>query len=283
MLPSPRVFSAFWMMKYEVTEGQYVDFFNTLTDSQQDLMDVTGALGKDSDEVVDGNTISWEGLGTEMTTQSPDRAINYVNQNMVLSYLAWAGLRPPTELEYEKACRGTLLPVAGEFAWGTTTIDSNEYTLSNQGLEDELVTNPSSTAGNALYLATSDTLNRSPFRAGIFPASASLATRVLTGGSALGIMELSGNLSEATISATGGAAGFRQADGNFELDFNGLISSSNTGWPRNTNNPGGLFWALRGGDFTTLKDRLVMYDRTKGEVNLVASPNVGFRGVTIRE
>jgi hypothetical protein len=29
-----------------------------------------------------------------------------------------------TELEYEKACRGPLMPVANEYAWGTTTISA---------------------------------------------------------------------------------------------------------------------------------------------------------------
>lgn len=30
----------------------------------------------------------------------------------------WAALRPFTELEFEKAARGPVVPVADEFAWG---------------------------------------------------------------------------------------------------------------------------------------------------------------------
>ncbi|MFN3345365.1 MAG: hypothetical protein ACK412_06920 [Chloroherpetonaceae bacterium] len=49
-----------------------------------------------------------------------------------LLYLAWSGLRPMTELEFEKACRGVEKGVPGEFAWGNasavaaTSINGNE-------------------------------------------------------------------------------------------------------------------------------------------------------------
>ena len=37
-----------------------------------------------------------------------------------IRYSAWVGLRPMTELEFEKACRGPLATVDGEFPWGDT-------------------------------------------------------------------------------------------------------------------------------------------------------------------
>lgn len=37
------------------------------------------------------------------------------------AYLNWSGLRPMTELEYEKSCRGERAAFANEMAWGDTT------------------------------------------------------------------------------------------------------------------------------------------------------------------
>ena len=39
------------------------------------------------------------------------------------AYLDWSALRPMTELEFEKVCRGTMPRVAGEYPWGDTTIN----------------------------------------------------------------------------------------------------------------------------------------------------------------
>ena len=57
------------------------------------------------------------------------------------TYADWAGLRPMTELEFEKACRGPLKPVPDEYAWGTAAVagsNSKEpprdgYALRNAG------------------------------------------------------------------------------------------------------------------------------------------------------
>jgi formylglycine-generating enzyme required for sulfatase activity len=35
----------------------------------------------------------------------------------VAAYLDWAALRPMTELEFEKVCRGPENRIAGEYAW----------------------------------------------------------------------------------------------------------------------------------------------------------------------
>src|SRR5208283_4202281 len=49
-------------------------------------------------------------------------AMNYSYWLDAAAYAAWAGLRPYTELEYEKAARGPITPVNGEYAWGSTGI-----------------------------------------------------------------------------------------------------------------------------------------------------------------
>src|SRR5205814_1580703 len=54
------------------------------------------------------------------TAARPSRACNYLQWEDETAYLDWAALRPLTELEYEKVCRGTNPPVGFEGAWGTS-------------------------------------------------------------------------------------------------------------------------------------------------------------------
>jgi formylglycine-generating enzyme required for sulfatase activity len=52
-------------------------------------------------------------------TSAPARACNYMSWPDITAYADWSGLRPITELEFEKACRGPVEPLASEYAWGT--------------------------------------------------------------------------------------------------------------------------------------------------------------------
>lgn len=66
-------------------------------------------------------------LGTEMdscqlSVDGQDLAMNLVSMYDLLAYADFAGLRPMTELEYEKACRGDRPVVNDEYAWGSVTI-----------------------------------------------------------------------------------------------------------------------------------------------------------------
>ncbi|GHU85224.1 hypothetical protein FACS1894153_0050 [Bacteroidia bacterium] len=47
-----------------------------------------------------------------------DVAVTFVSFYDLVRYADFAGLRPMTEFEYEKACRGPASPVANEYAWG---------------------------------------------------------------------------------------------------------------------------------------------------------------------
>jgi hypothetical protein len=134
------------------------------------------------------------------------------------AFAAWAGLRPMTELVFEKACRGPLKPVPNEYAWGTAAVaGSNDpgaprdgYALRNPGQADESATweganGPDETRGNAAWNGTVKGEDRSfavnqinrPLRPGIFATPES--DRVAAGASYWGIMELSGNLEEAVV------------------------------------------------------------------------------------
>ncbi len=206
----PKGYAAFYCMKYEVTEGQWVDFVNTLLAPQQSTRDITAATnsGKATDNVVYRNTVSFTNATTATsgtaTTARPDRAVNYLSWMDLCAFLDWAALRPMTELEYEKVCRGPAIQVSGEFAWGTasqtdaTTISISPElgmeTITDVGANAYLWTGAAFIGGDA-YLGTNHT--GGPLRVGIFATSSS--TRATSGAGYYGVMELTGNLWERTV------------------------------------------------------------------------------------
>lgn len=264
----PKGYNDFYCMKYEVSESQWLGFFNNLTETQKNNRDVTDAEHKNSDAVISRNTISWTGGTAEATTSAPDRAINFISSEDMNAYLDWTGLRPMSELEFEKACRGSILPKPGEFAWGNATISSTVYSLINSGFSSERIINPEVNIGNASYLTTDGSIN-GPLRNGIFAASATNNTRQETGGSYYGVMELSGNLYERCV--TVGTAQGRNFTG---IHGNGIISSTTgngtaSNWPNNVTGDG---YSYRGGSFTNGANFLRVSDRFDG-ASLIASGN----------
>ena len=271
----PKGFNDFYAMKYEVSEGQWVAFFNSMTENQKNNRDVTDVNHKNSDGVVYRNTVSWTGGTTSATTAAPDRSMSYLSIGDMNSYMDWIGLRPLSELEYEKSCRGPILPKSGEFAWGSANINSVDYTLVNAGFSSERITNSATNTGNALYNLT-DTNFGGPARNGIFAHSAINKNREETGGSYYGIMELTGNLYERCV--TVGTAQGRNFTG---LHGNGIISSS-TGngtvpnWPNNTTGDG---YSFRGGSWFNGADFIRVSDRFDGaSIIAVGNNRLGFRG-----
>ncbi|WP_055443009.1 SUMF1/EgtB/PvdO family nonheme iron enzyme [Lacinutrix himadriensis] len=269
----PKGFNAFYIMKYEVSESQWLGFFNSLSETQKANRDVTGPDGKNSDNVVNGNTISWTGGSTNATTTAPDRSIAYLTSGDMSAYLDWSGLRPISELEYEKACRGTAFPKPGEFAWGNANIYSgSSYTITNSGASNEMISNPPQSTGNASYVTTTGSVG--PVRNGIFAASAINKNREETGGSYYGVMELSGNLYERCVSV--GTLRGRLFTGNHG---NGIISSTGNStasfWPNFATGDG---FSYRGGGYFNGANFLRISDRFDG-ASLIpgSSSRIGFR------
>ncbi len=221
----PNGYNAFYCMKYEGSQQQYVDFLNTLTQTQADERKYTGS---DSRYAITGSTVG--GYATTL----PNVACNNLSSADADAYADWSGLRPMTELEFEKACRGPLLPVPGEYAWGTTDVASSAYTLGDADTANEgIATNYSTTAGNASHYATGNTID-GPLRVGIFAANGSNSGRVSSGASYWGIMELSGSLWERPvmiINAAGRAFTGRHGDGLLASNGNADVAT----WP-STNN-----------------------------------------------
>ncbi|MCB9163549.1 MAG: SUMF1/EgtB/PvdO family nonheme iron enzyme [Flavobacteriales bacterium] len=222
----PNGYNAYYCGKYEISQQQYVDFLNTLTRPQQnartatDLSDgitsvtnvyvmsngigVFNRNGIRCDAIIDATAtlqFSCDGNGNGTGGEASDGqclACNYLGWSDILAYLDWSGLRPMSELEFEKACRGPLPPTPNEYAWGMATINTGAMTLGNVGAADESVlTGYSSSAGNASGASGSLT------RVGIFAANPSNSNRMTAGAGYYGAMDLSGNVYERIQSLDG--------------------------------------------------------------------------------
>ena len=177
-LAFPKGFKAFYCMKYETTQGQYAEFLNKLTSGQAAIRYFSTTA----------NRYTIGGAYPNFSASAPDRACNFINWADGCAYGAWAGLRPMTEFEFEKACRGPVASVTNECAWGTATgtVLASEITTAGSGLETP---NPA----NANY---SGSLG-GPARVGIFATASS--SRISSGASYWGIMELSANQWERVV------------------------------------------------------------------------------------
>jgi formylglycine-generating enzyme required for sulfatase activity len=258
----PKGYAAYYMMKYSITQQQYVDFLNTLTRTQQLARFASTTVGNFMHNSSTRTTpASRNGVRLMSNPGAPAPRIfgcdlnnnniagevgdgqwiacNYLSWMDGAAYMDWAGLRPMTELEFEKACRGTVAPVANEYAWGTASVANNPYTLNNSGQADEgIASNYSTTAGNATTNSTDVNLD-GPLRVGIFAGNSSNTGRITAGAGYYGIMELSGNVQDRPVSvgnATGRAFtgvhgdGILSANGHAnEIDWPGMISGEVTG------------------------------------------------------
>ncbi|MCB9178867.1 MAG: hypothetical protein H6590_05545 [Flavobacteriales bacterium] len=129
-----------------------------------------------------------------------DLACNYLSIADLAAYLDWSALRPMTELEYEKACRGPVTPLPTEFPWGTTARATSQYQLANGGTNTEgIAVNYATSAGNVISVFTASNIG-GPSRVGIFAAHPNNSGRETSGASLYGIMEMAGNVTERPIS-----------------------------------------------------------------------------------
>ena len=258
----PKGYQKFYMMKGEISQGQWVAFFNTLTATQKSARDITTG-GKNSDNRVNRNNVSWtsgdatlpdEGGGATYATV----AMNYLNWADLAAYLDWAGLRPMSELEFEKAGRGPYRAVSNEYAWGSTSI-TGATGISNAGQPNEAP----SAAANCVYGNAAGV--QGPMRVGAMAAGD--ATRIASGAGAYGAMDLSGNVLERAITVgTSWGRGFNGAK-----HGNGVLTSGGDGdvttWPNTGANGAGF----RGGSWTsveTLSGRSRAGDVSNGRLNI---------------
>lgn len=132
----PLGYRAFLCQKYEISQGAWADFITALgADAAEGLYPglTTGTLPQELKYRRSGLVAQ---NGTLVSASGSDRAMGGLRWADLLAYLDWAGLRPLTETEFEKACRGPLRPMAKEFAWGTTLAQTPD-SLSQDGTPAE--------------------------------------------------------------------------------------------------------------------------------------------------
>ena len=246
----PKGYNGFYCMKYEITQEQYCDFLNILTRSQQNTrtaINLSSGVWSTPNRYVmsNSNTMNYRnGIrcnanfsatnpitfycdlnGNNIINQASDGqniACNYLSWADGIAYSDWSGLRPMTELEYEKICRGSAYPVPNECAWGDTIKVSASIangTIINSGQADE----GSNISGANCNSWVTNSVG-GPLRVGCFGGD----SRQASGASYYGVMEMSGNLWErcVTVAAAEGRA-FTGSLGDGTLDEIGNANIEN--------------------------------------------------------
>ena len=266
----PKGYASFYIMKYEITHGQYCDFLNTMN-------------GFESSRYYNYNYYRHDlQTGAGYITSSTDRALNYMSFQDLLSYLDWAALRPMTELEFEKACRGPLSAIALEQAWGSAAtsdileVDSVsgatagvEISIDNPVANCHINVSTYSINGGQFTTGGGTYANRGPVAVGIFARTSN--TRLGTGATYYGVMEMSGNVWEQCISTmtnypSNNPSPYTGEWGDGDLT-NGIYDVVN--WPTSG------YFIKKGGSYYDSKERSQVSDR-----NQRANTNYTARGYT---
>jgi len=210
----PKGTGAFYVMKYEVLQGQYATFLNAIGDYAAGFRAPLGVLHyqeqRGSIRIQAGRYVA----------AAPHRPANFMSWDDGCAFADWAGLRPWTELEFTKAARGPVEPVAADFPWGTSSKD--RLLRRNQPNDDLLQT------GDADESQLTD------------------ATREVLGASYYWVMDLAGSVWEkvVTIGHPRGRA-FQGTHGDGRLADYGV--ATNADWPLGDNEAGG--YGYRGGGY----------------------------------
>jgi len=279
----PVGYNAIYCMKYEITQEQYVEFLNALTYTQQAARTVNDPISPAGTYAfaaafqhrngirisVPGNNSALPAIyacdATSGIENNSDDGQNvpctFLSWGDLAAYLDWSALRPMSELEFEKICRGTMPRIANEYPWGSINLTYVHNQMA--GLINDLTAtesySPVSNGMCAYGTGTASTIY-GPVRAGIFATGSS--GRESAGATYYGIMEMGGNCYERTV-ITGNASGvaFTGTLGDGTLLTNGDANAAT--WPSVTTAIG---IGQRGGQWVSAATLVRTSDRSQTAV-----------------
>ncbi len=195
----PKGTQPFYVMKRELTQGEYAAFLNALPPEWRRRR---APFDLEGEEVV---TCSIAPAGERIEARAPDRPCNFVSWDDTCALYDWLALRPLSEFEFEKAARGPSRPVPGDYPWGTASAAEFERRVTS-----------------TRDLALSTTADE---------AQLTEETRPRLGASYYWVMDLAGSVWERVVSA-GDPPGraFRGSHGDGVLSDSG--EATNDDWPR---------------------------------------------------
>ena len=176
----PNGYSAFYVMKYEVSQGQYADFLNMLSAGNAAVR-YTGSYNSYRQSVSNTGTP----YGSKYAADFPSRGQNYLSWDDCKAYASWCGLRPLTEMEFEKAGRGGGTANTNLYPWGDTAPTTTTYTFDGATLSQ--------------YYACYNNTSGGPVNVGLYLSGDLGRTEAQTGASIYGVADLAGNLWEHLI------------------------------------------------------------------------------------
>ena len=262
----PMGYNAFYTMKYEISQEQYSDFLNSLTFTQQKSRVVNDPISAAGTYAMytgfqyrNGLSIVTPGsngaipavFGCDATSGTPNGtndgqnvAMNNLSYLDLSAYLDWSALRPMTEMEFEKICRGTLPRIAGEYPWGSTEITANNSTTLNNAFLNNETSSTIVNNGMCVYGIANGSSLYGPLRVGALATGAS--GRLSAGAAYYGVMDMGGNVWERTIGTyNAGGSTFNGTLGDGELTSTGFSDPAT--WP---NTDSGVV-GFKGGDYVS--------------------------------
>jgi hypothetical protein len=236
----PKGYAAFYLMKTEMSQRQYCDFLNTLTGLQQSnrvnialqynlyayrnwIKKTAGypaVFGCDANNNAGPDTAVTDVAKLNETNDGEWVAANFISWTDGAAYAEWASLRPITELEFEKACRGPLSAVTNEYACGNTNLEPMCSSLTGENMASE--------TPNQGNIHGSGSNPSGAYRSGSYARASS--SRQNAGAGYYGALDLSGSEWETTVTVGDSTGrGFTGTHGDGNLSVNGNAHQAN--WP----------------------------------------------------
>lgn len=252
VLPStfPLGWNSFYCMKYEISQEQYAAFLNALTYDQQvtrTANNPNSAIGTlaiaPATNCRNGIRIQTSGTPNNIpavygcdlnnngtfndASDGQNIACNWLSWPDLIAYLDWAALRPITEFEFEKVCRGpsSVGVTPNEYAWGSTfLVQAASNAITGTGASNEA----STAFGMGLCAYGIGSTAQGPLRCGFAAGAGTIRSQA--GSSYYGVMDMSGNVMEQCLGGYNfNYSAFTDAVGDGILTSIGLANT--TGWP----------------------------------------------------